>query len=547
MKKVIFLIMLLVCVSLVNADFGYNDYDGPILTIDPSIFNNNTAYVNSTEWWITSIGSLDNVDASQHNNVAGVLTISETYLRSFGDGEWLEIDGGNSPTANINWGGFNLNNVDVLVGNNINITSSNTLEPIGIEYPFNTLTIGNYASLDASHRPVAVNIDYTQTSCHGSSAATAFSATLDAEPDTNYLATQYTGGSGRINWNTDNRYYGTTRGWEGTLSVNTGVGVTTAAVNAGMRAVLSLANSASISLAGGTAGKVSAHRTDVNFGTSADISGDGVGEFGGIIMDANLNDATFTHFAQIYANPVLLSGGTGTNIYGIYLGEQDAGTINWQIYNDGAGNNFLGGDNAKQIIGTGEDTAWYMDGADTIMNAEVGGQNFNFTNWDSIKIDGNLEQTNGNATINMIYGEMWNYTSAGWTFDIDAADIYYNLTGLIDDANGFTFVDNPTETGGSHMIAQVKGLYKLDFSMSFKSIAVGGEFGISIAHDYDPDTHRNCYARREAATDIGNVGITCVMDLEVGDPVAIMIENENTNRDIIIYTVNMNVLRIGDI
>lgn len=156
--------------------------------------------------------------------------------------------------------------------------------------------------------------------------------------------------------------------------------------------------------------------------------------------------------------------------------------------------------------------------------------------------------SNINGKVNSVYGEMWNYTSAGWNFDIDMNNVYYNLTNLtIGELNGFSFEDNTQENGGSNLITQVDGLYIMSMSLSFSSENVGGLYGISIAHDFDPDTHRNCYARRNAATTTGNVGITCIMDLHVGDKVVIMVENENTNRDMTIYTVNLNIVRIGNV
>ena len=97
-----------------SGSFGEIGLDLNLNPLDIDFGGNYSINVNSTEWWNTAIGPLDNADATQHNNVGGVLTISETYLRSFGDGEWLQLDGGNSPSAHINWGGFNLFNVNNL-------------------------------------------------------------------------------------------------------------------------------------------------------------------------------------------------------------------------------------------------------------------------------------------------------------------------------------------------------------------------------------------------------------------------------------------------
>ncbi len=59
--------------------------------------------VNATEWWITSIGALDSVDAVQHNNVGGVLTIDESWFTSL----WNTIFG-TKTTDNLTEGSINL-------------------------------------------------------------------------------------------------------------------------------------------------------------------------------------------------------------------------------------------------------------------------------------------------------------------------------------------------------------------------------------------------------------------------------------------------------
>ena len=155
----------------------------------------------------------------------------------------------------------------------------------------------------------------------------------------------------------------------------------------------------------------------------------------------------------------------------------------------------------------------------------------------------------GNFTGNQIYGEMYNYSShaSPYTFDILANDIYYNLTGLVEgNLNGFSFSDGNQTSGGSKLTAQVAGLYKVCSSLSFLSNNVGGTFGIGIVENYDVTLHRDCYSRREAAIQIGNVGVCCLMDLDAGDIVNIQIENEDNTRDMIIHTVNLNLMRIGD-
>lgn len=164
-----------------------------------------------------------------------------------------------------------------------------------------------------------------------------------------------------------------------------------------------------------------------------------------------------------------------------------------------------------------------------------------------VNLTDDFNQMSGDTFTNVIYGEMFNYSKTDALLEIEIlqAGVYYNITNLTTgDCNGFTF-EQPAGAG-TQLRAMYDGLYKMSFTMSFESIAVGGLFGVAVAHNYDVETHRNCYSRREAATAVGNVGVTCIMDLEVGDNVSVLIENENTNRNIKIHTANLNLQRIGN-
>jgi len=185
---------------------------------------------------------------------------------------------------------------------------------------------------------------------------------------------------------------------------------------------------------------------------------------------------------------------------------------------------------------------WSVAGGWMFPNITAGGD-------DDIRITGHLNQTTGNATINLLHGEMWNYTNGitGWRFSIPTAGIYYNLTNMTaGELNGFAFTSNSQTTGGSYLTASVGGLYQLNSHVSFKSENVGGLFGFSIAQNWDETEHRECYSRRQAVEEVGSVATTCHMLIDAGDNVSIMIENENNDRDVFIQTANLNLVRIGD-
>ncbi len=109
-KSLVILLALILIPSLVLASqvptrYGFNLLPG-------TTFDNDTAFVNVTGAWLTpSLGRLDDVNATIFNSNSGTLTIDESWLTAFGGGEWLRLDGGNSPTASINWDGFNINNI----------------------------------------------------------------------------------------------------------------------------------------------------------------------------------------------------------------------------------------------------------------------------------------------------------------------------------------------------------------------------------------------------------------------------------------------------
>jgi hypothetical protein len=156
----------------------------------------------------------------------------------------------------------------------------------------------------------------------------------------------------------------------------------------------------------------------------------------------------------------------------------------------------------------------------------------------------------GNVTINMIYGSMYNYSDAAspWTFPIAASGVYYNLTNLsAGRLNGFTFTSNNQSTGGSFLTVQVAGEYKADASVSWLASIAGGNYGFAIVNNYDVTNNRQCYARREATGNVGNVGMTCTMTLAVGDKINIQVEDETAPaRDISIHTVSIALHRIGN-
>lgn len=150
---------------------------------------------------------------------------------------------------------------------------------------------------------------------------------------------------------------------------------------------------------------------------------------------------------------------------------------------------------------------------------------------------------------NEIFGEIWEYNanSTQRTFPIPSADVYYNLTNLdLGETNGFNYTNTTQALGGSYLTATKKGLYKANLQISFGS-GGAGLYGIAVVHNFDIDTHRDCYVRRSISNknDYGSASITCLMDLDIGDKVNVQVEDEvSPTKDLFIQTANLNLLKI---
>lgn len=148
------------------------------------------------------------------------------------------------------------------------------------------------------------------------------------------------------------------------------------------------------------------------------------------------------------------------------------------------------------------------------------------------------------------HGEMWNYTAnaTAWRFDFpEGVGVYHNLSNLsAGHLDGFTFTGVDSAEGGSYLTAQYSGVYLVNWGISTSSIDNRDLYGFMVARNFDKDTARECYARRDltSKTKVGSASSTCILDFNVGDTVNLLIENEVDNDGLNIHTVNMNLVRL---
>ena len=166
----------------------------------------------------------------------------------------------------------------------------------------------------------------------------------------------------------------------------------------------------------------------------------------------------------------------------------------------------------------------------------------------SLNVTGNINQSTGNSTINVPYASIYNYTDGGYTFSIPSPGVYYNITGLIAGyLNGFTYTGGNQTAGGSYVTAQIAGKYAATMHISAKAASTTGEQGFCISKNWaNCETQMRCYARHDMAVSVQNIGVTCILDLAVGDKVAILVDDEtNPARDIVIQTAGITLTRVG--
>jgi hypothetical protein len=256
--------------------------------------------------------------------------------------------------------------------------------------------------------------------------------------------------------------------------------------------------------------------------------------FRGFACGASANAAGFGSVAIASGSIALQTGSLafGRNalsnaIHGTALG---SGSIAWGQYSIGLG--FDTNASGENSVAIGRDST------NTIANSMLIG---NSTRRMDLNVTGTLRFEN------IHYAEMWNYSSAGWTYNIDTIGLYTNMTNLTyNTTNGFTAINTTRDNGGSYFICNIAGKYDISFRVSFVAAVAGGQYGFIVGKNW-LTTERQTYARRAGTANTGSVSGGGYVDLEVGDIINLCVEQEVApTKDITIYTVNFNMERIGD-
>ncbi len=194
------------------------------------------------------------------------------------------------------------------------------------------------------------------------------------------------------------------------------------------------------------------------------------------------------------------------------------------------------------VLGEGNFTEdLYVNNSDFFVDVSTGRVGIGTSNpQNTLNVIGDFNQSNGNSTFNMIYGEMWNHTDAGFVVDLITVQVYENITDLTDGSqNGFTL-------SNSKLTAQLSGLYRVYYSISFSGSA-NSEIGFSVGIGGVEQDQTHSHRTLGTGGDIGNTGGTGYIFLNQGDVVTLMARDEASPvKDINIIAANLNLMRIGN-
>jgi len=163
----------------------------------------------------------------------------------------------------------------------------------------------------------------------------------------------------------------------------------------------------------------------------------------------------------------------------------------------------------------------------------------------SLNVIGNINQTNGNTTINEIYGEMYyhNYTGTSLTFAV--AETYYPLFAVPNGEynNGFTIQGGFNQT--SNLTAQYDGVYDISYSSEGDG-QNNHEYHLVIFVNGTEIEKCETMHKMSAGGDVVSMDGRCFYRLYAGDVIDLRVADYTGAGSGNYYGMNLNLVRIGN-
>lgn len=152
----------------------------------------------------------------------------------------------------------------------------------------------------------------------------------------------------------------------------------------------------------------------------------------------------------------------------------------------------------------------------------------------------------GNLSANLPYGEMWfhNDTTESVTV-IGSAGVYYQVEGLKGNQESFGYNVNGFEFNEGNLTALISGKYKVDYHITGTDGANTRWHAVIFVNNFEYENTES-HERVSSITDVMQMSGSGFIDLIVGDNVSLYVKNEDTNSDLNVVSVDVNLIRIGN-
>ncbi len=194
------------------------------------------------------------------------------------------------------------------------------------------------------------------------------------------------------------------------------------------------------------------------------------------------------------------------------------------------GNVILQADNQKLLFGAGDDSSIYYDGIDMIINPQEVGDGI-------LKVLGDLNQTNGDSTINNIYGGMYmlNETGMDSTFNSTYQKLYFDSSDYL---NGFSFLDSTL------MLTKGDGLYQV----MWKAEGTGTNNHLYNGYVYINDVQYNSTKGRTLGTGNSEVKMSGFGFVRINqyDNITVKVADTTSSSIGTQIDANLNLVRVGN-
>lgn len=182
-------------------------------------------------------------------------------------------------------------------------------------------------------------------------------------------------------------------------------------------------------------------------------------------------------------------------------------------------------------------------------NGTITQQGLAIAQLNDLNVTGNLNQTLGNATINMIYGEMWAHSDSGtWIGDIVTQNVWINIsinsTGTEDNGgfnNGFEY-----DESNSALISQFNGIAKCDYSISTGNQGNNQEYQFALSKNDAILNQTDAHRKIGSSGDVGSSGSGGLVSLVSGDIINLQGRNNDGIGDLDLHSINVNCVRIAN-